>query len=79
MKELIIDPSIEFDLELDDIMKRFKIKVISFSDNEEILYNLYFIMKKYFSDFVIDDILKSCLDKSIYRDLMLNIIIKNEK
>lgn len=63
-KELVIDPSIELEDTLDELVRNFKIKIISYSDNEEILTNLYYTMKIYFSDAVIDDILKSCLDKA---------------
>lgn len=79
MKDFIIDPSIEFNDELEELIRRFKVKVISYSDNEEILTNLYFVMKIYFNDIVIDDILKSCLEKMKYRDLMLSVLLKSGK
>jgi hypothetical protein len=63
-KELVIDPSIELENVLDELVRNFKVKIISYSDNEEVLTNIYFVMKTYFSDAVVDDIIKSCLDKS---------------
>ena len=63
-KKLIIDPSIEIEDTLDELVRDFKVKIISFSDNEEILTNLYYTMKVYLSDAVVDDIIKSCLDKA---------------
>jgi len=63
-KQLVIDPSIELENTLDELVRHFKIKIISFSDDETILTNLYYTMKIYFSDAIVDDILKSCLDKT---------------
>jgi len=63
-KELVIDPSIELENVLDELIRNFKVKIISYSDNEEVLTNIYFVMKTYFSDAVVDDVIKSCLDKS---------------
>jgi hypothetical protein len=63
-KQLVIDPSIELENTLDELVRNFKIKIISFSDDEEILTNLYYTMKIYFSDAIVDEILKSCLDKA---------------
>jgi hypothetical protein len=75
--ELILDPSIEFEEELEELIKRFKIKVISYSDNIEILTNIYYVMKIYLSDAVIDEVIKSCLDKSLELNLISG--IRNKK
>jgi hypothetical protein len=63
-RELVIDPSIELEDTLEELVRNFKVKVISYSDNEEILTNLYYTMKVYLSDTVVEEILKSCLDKA---------------
>jgi len=72
-KELVIDPSIELENSLDELLRNFKIKIISWSDNEEILTNLYYVMKVYFSEAVIDDVIKSCLDKAADEKLIINL------
>ena len=75
-KRFTIDPSIVLEGELEDMIRTLKINVISYSDNEEILTNLYYTMRTYFNDVVVDDILKSCLDKLAQRDLLLSVILK---
>jgi siroheme synthase (precorrin-2 oxidase/ferrochelatase) len=77
-KVIIIDPSINLNNELEELINIFKIKIISHSDNEEILTNLYFIMKTYFNEIVCDEILKCCLGKSQHRDLLISLILKNK-
>lgn len=64
-KELITDPSIDLDWDIKDIINDFKIKVQSYVDNIEILTNLYYVMKVYFSDAVIEEILDTSLPKEI--------------
>jgi hypothetical protein len=76
-KELVIDPSIELENTFDELIRNFKIKIISYSDNQEILTNLYYVMKVYFSDAVVDDIIKSCLDKAA--EPMLIAGLRNKK
>jgi transcriptional regulator CtsR len=75
-KRFTIDPSIVLEGELDEMVRTLKINVISYSDNEEILTNLYYTMRTYLNDAVVDDILKSCLDKLAQRDLLLSVILK---
>lgn len=77
--KFIIDPSITLNEQLDELIKVFKVKIISYSDDETILTNLYFTMKMYFNDIIIDEILQSCLDQSQHRDLLLSIILKYSK
>jgi len=73
------DPSIILEDDLDEMIIVLKTNVISYSDNEEILTNLYYTMKVYLSDAVIDDIINSCLDKATQRNLRINIVLKNKK
>lgn len=75
-KRFTIDPSIVLEDELEEMIRTLKINVISYSDNEEILTNLYYTMKTYLNDAVVDEILKSCLDKLAQRDLLLSVILK---
>lgn len=77
-KEFVIDPSINLTNELDELVKIFKVKVISYSDDLNILTNLYFTMKMYFNDIIVDEIIQCCLDKSQHRELLLELILKNK-
>ena len=74
----VIDPSIILNDELDEMIRVFKVKIISYIDNEEILTNLYFTMKMYFNNIIIDEIINSCLDKAQHRDLLISLILKNK-
>lgn len=74
--KFVIDPSIQLDKDLDEMIIMLKINIISYSDNEEILTNLYYSMRTYFSEAVIDDVMKSCLDKVEQRDLILSFLLK---
>lgn len=71
-----IDPSIILEDELEEMIRTLKINVISYSDNEEILTNIYYTMKTYLNDVVIEEVLGSSLDKLTQRDLFLNVILK---
>lgn len=71
-----IDPSILLEGQLDEMVRLLKINIISYSDNEEILANIYYTMKIYLNDAVIEEVLESCLDKLAQRDLLLNVILK---
>ena len=75
-KRFTIDPSIILEGDLDEMIRLLKINIISYSDNEEILTNLYYTMKIYLNDAVIEDVLGSSLDKLTQRDLLLNVILK---
>lgn len=76
-KELVIDPSIELEDTLDELVRNFKVKMISYSDDDVILTNLYYVMKVYFSDAVVDDIIDSCLDKAAHTTLLVG--LRNKK
>ena len=71
-----IDPSILLEGQLDEMVRLLKINIISYSDNEEILANIYYTMKIYLNDAVIEEVLESSLDKLTQRDLLLNVILK---
>ena len=75
-KRFTIDPSIILEGDLDEMIRLLRINIISYSDNEEILTNLYYTMKIYLNDAVIEDVLGSSLDKLTQRDLLLNVILK---
>ncbi len=69
MNKLVIDPSIQHENTLDDMLRQFKIDVISYKDNEEILQNLYYTLRTYFNISVVDDVLKSSLTEAEIKKL----------
>jgi hypothetical protein len=74
--ELVINPSIILKEELIDLMVKFKVKVQAFKHNDSVLNDLYNLMKEYFSDYVIDEILKSSFDIHEIRDFKIKKIIE---
>lgn len=63
-KQLTPDPSIQLEYDLEEITQIFKVKVISYSDNHEILTNLYYVMRTYLKPNIVDEILDTCLGKA---------------
>jgi hypothetical protein len=57
-------------------MVKFKVKVQAFKHNDSVLNDLYNLMKEYFSDYVIDEILKSSFDIHEIRDFKIKKIIE---
>lgn len=74
--ELVINPSIILKEELIDLMVKFKVKVQAFKHNDDILDDLYNLMKSYFSDEIIDEILKTSFDKNEIRDFKIKKIME---
>jgi hypothetical protein len=74
--ELVINPSIILKEELIDLMVKFKVKVQAFKHNDDVLNDLYNLMKEYFSDYVIDEILKSSFYIHEIRDFKIKKIIE---
>jgi len=66
---LVIDPSIKHENTIDDLIRQYKIDVISFSDNEEIILNLYYTLKRYFNQQVISEILESSISPEKIKEL----------
>jgi hypothetical protein len=74
--ELVINPSIVLKEELIDLMVKFKVKVQSFKHNEWVLNDLYNLMSEYFSDYIVDEILKTSFDINEIRDFKIKKIIE---
>lgn len=74
--KLIIDPSIDNANVLDEMIRQFKIDIISYKDHQEIILNLYYTLRTYFNDAVIYEVLQSTLTneeiKAIERDYKFN-------
>ena len=80
INKLVVDPSLQHENNITDMIHQLKIDIISYKDNEEILMNLYYTMKTYLSEAVVDDIVKSSLTddeiKSIDREYKLESVLK---
>lgn len=78
--KFVIDPSITHQNVLDDMIRQYKIDVISYKDNEEIILNLYYTLKTYFNNAVVEEILKSSMTedeiRKIDRDYKLEVVLK---
>ena len=75
-KGFVIDPSIGFEDGLKELITQFKINLICYQDNEEILMNLYHTMKVYFNPVIVDEIIHSTLTLDKYRNLIIDDILK---
>jgi hypothetical protein len=75
-KGFVIDPSIGFEDALKELITQFKINLICYQDNEEILINLYHTMKIYFNPVIVDEIIHSTLTLDKYRNLIIDDILK---
>jgi hypothetical protein len=78
-KGFVIDPSIEYEDVLKELITQFKISLICYQDNEEILTNLYYTMKVYFNPVVVDEIIHTTLTLDQYRNLIIDDILKNKE
>ena len=78
-KGFVIDPSIEYEDTLKELITQFKISLICYQDNEEILTNLYYTMKVYFNPVVVDEIIHTTLTLDQYRNLIIDDILKNKE
>jgi hypothetical protein len=80
LNRLVIDPSIGHQNTLDDMIRQYKIDIISYKDNEEIILNLYYTLRIHFSDAIVHEVLKSALTeeeiKRIDRDYKLGELLK---
>lgn len=65
----VIDPSIKHENTIDDLIRQYKIDVISFNDNEEIILNLYYTLRRYFNEQVISEILESSISSEKIKEL----------
>ena len=80
INKLVIDPSIGHQNTLDDMIRQYKMDIISYKDNEEIILNLYYTLRTYFNDVVVYEILRSALSedeiKRIDREYKLEEVLK---
>jgi hypothetical protein len=80
ISKLVIDPSIGHENTLDDMIRQYKMDIISYKDNEEIILNLYYTLRTYFNDSVVNEILYSALSKDeikkIDREYKLEKVLK---
>lgn len=59
----IDDPTNEFQDELTELLHNIKIKMIKFQDDEEVSTNLFFMLKIFFNDIVIKNLIESIYPK----------------
>lgn len=71
----VIDPSITLEADLKEMIDIFKIKLLSYQDDAELVWNLYKLMDNYFSKKVKEEILYSCLYEDTIRDLKIRELI----
>lgn len=74
--ELIVNPAIILKEELIDLMVKFKVKVQAYKKNEYVFDDLYDLMTDYFSEKVVDEILKSSFDLQEIREYKIKKIIQ---
>jgi hypothetical protein len=71
----IEDPTNEFQDELVELLHNIKIKLIKYEDNEEISENLFNLLKIFFNDIVIKDLIESIYPEQKVKQLMRQHII----
>jgi hypothetical protein len=69
------DPTNEFQDELVELLHNIKIKLIKYEDNEEISENLFNLLKIFFNDIVIKDLIESIYPEQRVKQLMRQHII----
>ena len=69
------DPTNEFQDELVELLHNIKIKMIKYEDNDEISTNLFFMLKIFFNDIVIRDLIESIYPEQRVKQLMRQHVI----
>jgi hypothetical protein len=69
------DPTNEFQDELVELLHNIKIKLIKYEDNEEVSENLFNLLKIFFNDIVIKDLIESIYPEQKVKQLMRQHII----
>lgn len=69
------DPTNEFQDQLVELLHNIKIKLIKYEDNEEISTNLFFMLKIFFNDIVIKDLIESIYPEQRVKQLMRQHVI----
>jgi hypothetical protein len=70
------DPTNEFQDELVELLHNIKIKLIKYEDNEEISENLFNLLKIFFNDIVIKDLIESIYPEQRVKQLMRQHVIE---
>lgn len=58
-----VSPAVVFRGDLDDMLELIKIKLISYQDNEPILIELIQMIKRYFSDEIVKELLETTIEE----------------
>ena len=69
------DPTNEFQDELIELLHNVKIKLIKYEDDEEVSSNLFNMLKIFFNDVVIKDLIESIYPKERVKQLMRQHVI----
>jgi hypothetical protein len=69
------DPTEEFQEELIELLHNLKIQMIKFEDNEDISTNMFFMLKIFFNDIVIRDLIESIYPEQKVKQLMRQHVI----
>ena len=69
------DPTSEFQDELIELLHNVKIKLIKYEDDEEVSSNLFNMLKIFFNDVVIKDLIESIYPKERVKQLMRQHVI----
>ena len=69
------DPTNEFQDELIELLHNLKIQMIKFEDNEDISTNMFFMLKIFFNDIVIRDLIESIYPEQKVKQLMRQHVI----
>ena len=69
------DPTNEFQDELIELLHNLKIQMIKFEDNEDISTNMFFMLKIFFNDIVIKDLIESIYPEQKVKQLMRQHVI----
>ena len=64
------DPTNEFQDQLIELLHDMKIKMIKYQDDEDVSTNLFFLLKIFFNDIVIKDLIESIYPKERVTQLM---------
>ena len=69
------DPTNEFQDELIELLHNVKIKLIKYEDDEEVSSNLFNMLKIFFNDVIIKDLIESIYPKERVKQLMRQHVI----
>lgn len=70
------DPTNEFQDELVELLHNIKIKMIKYEEDEEVSTNLFFMLKIFFNDIVIRDLIESIYPEQRVKQLMRQHVIE---